>query len=79
MIPFIDVLKTQILDVPFIVKYILNPKYQLCDEEKAITDKIVLEYQTHITENELKDGLNNYESDNDSIDLNFELHAENNP
>jgi len=78
-ISFIDVLKTQKLDVSFIVQYILNPKYQLCDNEKTITNNMILQYQTHITENELNNGLIQYDSDNDSIDLNFELYAENNP
>ena len=56
-ISLIDVLKTQILDVKFIVQYILNSKYQLCDDEKLITNKMILQYQTHITEKELKDCL----------------------
>jgi hypothetical protein len=76
-ISLIDVLKTQILDISFIVKYILNPKYQLCDDEKTITNKMILQYQTHITENDLKYELFQYDSDDDSI--NFESYAENNP
>ena len=72
-------MKTQNLDVSFILQYILNPKYQLCDNEKTITNKMILQYQRHITENDLNDRLFHYVSDNDSIDINFELYAENNP
>ena len=40
---------------------------------------MILQYQRHITENDLNDRLFHYVSDNDSIDINFELYAENNP
>lgn len=82
---FIDILKTQILDVSFIVKYIMNPKYQLCYNEKMIDIKMVLKYQKHIKEDELIDMIIEYNNDNndnnednDDISLNFELYAENN-
>jgi hypothetical protein len=44
----IDILKTQKLSMFFIVKYILNNKYQLTKEEENITPKMVIYYQPHI-------------------------------
>jgi hypothetical protein len=64
----IDILKTQIIDVSFATKYILNRKYQLLKEEKNITPKIVLHYQPHISQKLLKQSLLLYDSDDDSIE-----------
>ena len=47
-VKLIDILKTQTLDVTFIVRYILNSKYQLDDEDQIITPKMVIKYQPHI-------------------------------
>ena len=69
-VPLIDILKTQKIDVFFAVRYILNRKYQL-HEDDNITSDIVLKYQTHITYEQLQESLLNYESDDDSVD-NFE-------
>ena len=67
-VKLIDILKTQIIDVTFAVRYILNKKYQLHDDDTIITAPIVLKYQTHITYNELQRALINYDRDDDSVD-----------
>lgn len=66
-VKLMDILKTQILDVTFAVRYILNKKYQLSDGDD-ITAPIVLKYQPHIKYDELQKALQDYESDDDSID-----------
>ena len=70
-VKLIDILKTQKLDVTFIVRYILNNNYQLTQEEEEITIDTVLKYQTHIAFHELIFAINNYHEDDDSVD-NFE-------
>ena len=67
-ISLIDVLKTQKIDVTFAVRYILNKKYQIRDEDEIITAPIVLKYQPHIKYEELQKALNDYDSDDDSVD-----------
>lgn len=47
----VDILKTQELTEEFIVNYILNPNYQLKEEEKSITMLDVLKYQKKINVN----------------------------
>ena len=47
----VDILKTQELTAEFIVNYILNPNYQLKEEEKSITMLDVLKYQKKINVN----------------------------
>jgi len=69
----IDILKTQTLDLSFIVKYIMNDKYNLTDEE-AITEEMVLKYQPHINRQNLLREINSYYSDDDSVD-NFDVVA----
>jgi hypothetical protein len=64
----LDILKTQTVDVTFAVRYLLNPNYQLDDNEKSITPKMILHYQPHISKTELSNEMNNYDSDDDSID-----------
>lgn len=66
-VKLMDILKTQIIDVTFAVRYILNKKYQLSDDDD-ITAPIVLKYQPHIKYDELQKALQDYESDDDSID-----------
>ena len=66
-IKLIDILKTQKIDVTFAVRYILNTKYQL-HEEDNITAPVVLQYQPHITYKSLQKELLNYDSDQDSVD-----------
>jgi hypothetical protein len=65
-------LKTQIIDVTFAVKYILNQKYQLNEDDNLVSQD-VLKYQAHITYEQLQKALQDYETDedDDSID-NFE-------
>ena len=63
----IDILKTQKIDVSFAVRYILNKKYQLIEEDN-LTAPDVLHFQSHITYDELQEALINYESDDDSVE-----------
>jgi hypothetical protein len=65
-VKLIDILKTQKIDVSFAVRYILNAKYQL-HEDDNITAPVVLQYQTHIKYEELQKALLEYDSDDDSI------------
>jgi hypothetical protein len=60
----IDILKTQKIDAGFAACYILNVKYQLTEEDNINAD-IVLHYQTHITYDELRDAILNYDTDDD--------------
>lgn len=71
----IDVIKTQTLDITFIVRYILCHKYQLTDEERNIDINLVLKYQRHIKREELITALNEYNSDEDSIE-DFQTYSE---
>lgn len=64
----IDILKTQTLDVTFVVRYILNNKYQLSKEDNKITTDTVLKYQPHLTFPQLIIGINSYDDDDDSVD-----------
>jgi hypothetical protein len=67
-VKLLDILKTQIIDVTFAVRYILNEKYQLDDDDAVITAPIVLQHQPHITYDELQKALQEYETDDDSVD-----------
>ena len=64
----VDILKTQKLDVTFIVRYILNPKYQLNEVDEYINVDTVLMYQTHIDKNKLNEAILEYDSDDDSVE-----------
>ena len=70
-----DILKTQILDITFTVRYILIYLYQLTDEDKSINVDIVINYQPHIQREKLIEALSIYNSDDDSID-NFQTYSE---
>lgn len=63
----VDILKTQELDLFFIVRYILSDLYQLHEEDKLITVDIVLQYQPHINKSILEKALEEYDSDDDSF------------
>ena len=63
-----DILKTQILDIIFIVRYILSDLYQLTEEDKSINIDVVTKYQPHIQRENLIEALHNYNSDEDSIE-----------
>lgn len=71
----IDILKTQILDITFIVRYILSDLYQLTDEDKSIDVDLVLKYQPHIQREKLLAALTDYISDDDSIE-DFQSYSE---
>ncbi len=77
-VKMIDILKTQILDVTFIVRYILNSKYHFSEEDEKITSKMIFLYQPHINKHELLKGLYLYDSDDDSIE-DFETFANKHP
>jgi hypothetical protein len=64
----IDILKTQKLDVTFIVRYILNSKYQINDVDEYINIDTVLLYQTHIKKEDLLREIDYYDLDDDSIE-----------
>jgi hypothetical protein len=67
-VKLIDILKTQIIDKTFVVRYILNNKYQFYDEDTKITTDMVLFYQPHISQKDLLKELLIYNSDDDSVD-----------
>lgn len=64
----IDIVKTQKLDITFIVRYILNPKYQLTEVDEYINVDTILIYQKHIDETKLREAVLEYISDDDSIE-----------
>jgi hypothetical protein len=66
-VKLIDILKTQKLDVTFVVRYILNVKYQI-HEDDNIMAPMILQYQPHISYEELQSALINYDSDDDSVE-----------
>lgn len=68
MFNLVDILKTQKIDATFAVKYLLNPKYQLEENEKSITPKMILHYQPHINKYDLFFHMTRYDSDDDSVD-----------
>lgn len=72
-----DILKTQVLDITFIVRYILNDLYQINDEDQNITVDTVLKYQPHINKKELIRALKEYNSDDDSVE-DFQSYSERN-
>lgn len=65
-VKFIDILKTQKIDATFAVRYILNKRYQLHDDDN-ITPQIVLLHQPHIKFFDLHKAIIDYDSDDDSI------------
>jgi hypothetical protein len=67
-VKLVDILKSQKLDITFIVRYILNPKYQLDEIDEYINIDTVLLYQTHIDKKRLSEAILNYTSDDDSIE-----------
>ena len=67
-VKLIDILKTQKLDISFIVRYILSDLYQLHDEDMKIDVDIVIKYQPHICKKQLLEALTDYNSDDDSVE-----------
>lgn len=74
-IKLIDILKTQTLDITFIVRYILSDLYQFDDDDKTIDINMVIKYQPHINKKELIAAFSDYNSDDDSIE-DFETYSE---
>lgn len=72
-----DLLKTQILDIFFIVRYILNDSYQLHEDDQNITVETVIKYQPHINKESLEIALKEYNSDDDSFE-DFQSYSERN-
>ena len=70
-----DILKTQTLDISFIVRYILSDLYQLTDEDKKINVNMVIKYQPHIQKSKLNEFLKDYNSDDDSVE-DFQTYSE---
>jgi hypothetical protein len=70
----IDILKTQTLDITFIVRYILSDLYQFDDEDRSIDVDMVIKYQPHIHREKLMELLLNYNSDDDSVE-DFETYS----
>ena len=70
-----DILKSQILDMTFIVRYILSDLYKLHEDDKNIDIDMVLKYQPHINKENLLQELENYNSDDDSIE-DFQSYSE---
>lgn len=67
-VKLIDILKTQKLDLTFIVRYILSDLYQFDEEDKKINTDMVMKYQPHINKEELLKSVLDYNSDDDSIE-----------
>ena len=72
----IDILKTQTLDITFIVRYILSDLYQLHTDDMNISIDDVLKYKPHINKDELMKMLLEHDSDDDSIEY-FDAYIEN--
>lgn len=66
-IDFFDVLRTQKIDATFVVRYLLNKKYDLDDKYKIITPELVVRLQPHIKIEDLRNEILNYDSDDDSV------------
>ena len=62
-VKLIDILKTQTIDVNFAVRFILNSKYQIHEDDNIIAPDIV-KYQPHISYEDLQKALQ-YDSDSD--------------
>jgi hypothetical protein len=75
-VKLLDILKTQTLDIKFIVRYILSDLYQIHVDDMNISIEDVINYQPHINKQELKNALINYDSDEDSLE-DFQSYAEN--
>ena len=76
-VKLIDILKTQTLDITFIVRYILSDLYQIDDDDKKININMVAKLQPHINKNDLLTALIDYNSDDDSVE-DFQSYSERN-
>ena len=66
-INFLVLLKTQKIDSTFAVRYILNNKYDLHDNYNKISPELIVKLQPHITLEDLRSEILNYNSDDDSV------------
>jgi hypothetical protein len=66
-VKLIDIVKTQKLDVTFVVRYILNKKYHFHNDDNVSID-ILLKYQPHISLKDIIEEQKIYDSDDDSVD-----------
>lgn len=76
-VKLIDILKTQTLELTFIVRYILSDLYQIDEEDMKINIDMVMKYQPHIDKNNLLKAIIDYNSDDDSVE-DFQTFAERN-
>jgi len=76
-VKLMDILKTQTLDITFIVRYILSDLYQLHEEDMNISIEDVIKYQPHINKQDLENALLEMDSDDDSIEV-FQSYSERN-
>lgn len=67
-VKLMDIVKTQKLDITFIVRYILSDLYQIHEDEMNISIDDIMKYQTHINRKKLEQALLDYNSDDDSIE-----------
>ena len=67
-VKLMDIVKTQKLDITFIVRYILSDLYQLHEDEMNISIDDVMKYQPHINRKALERVLLDYNSEDDSIE-----------
>jgi hypothetical protein len=58
-VSMLDILKTQKLCASFCIKYIMNERYHIFDEDKNITYKTIQLYQPHIEDGEFANALFN--------------------
>ena len=66
-VKLIDILKTQTIDITFAVRFILNSKYQLNEDDNIIAPDII-KYQPHISYEELQKALQYDSDDSDDSD-----------
>lgn len=76
-VKLLDILKTQTLEITFIVRYILSDLYQFDDEDKKIDIETVMKYQPHINKADLLKYIIEYDSDDDSVE-DFQSYMEKN-
>lgn len=67
-----DILKTQVIDERFAVKYILNPKYQLTESEKNIDIQDIIYEQPHLNKKKIFFYLKTINFDDDDSVKNFD-------
>lgn len=67
-----DILKTQVIDEVFAIKYILNHRYQLSESEKMIDVQVVMLHQPHLKKKKLFFYLKNMDLNDDTDDIKFD-------